>query len=269
MQAHPFRLSEPAPARGAVEAVRFVLRQPSWFRNVLMAVVYLVIPVVGPMALHGYLCEVVQRLHRRHPEPLPLLDFTEFTAHLKRGVAPFVASLAASAPAMLLSLVAGVAMAFAVAAAGMSRAAGASGGMAGGIGTSGATLVPAVGLGITEILVVGIVLLMFVATLATAVLTNALVLRAELTEDLGRTFELRQVMEYARATLGITMLRTLTFGVLAFGVALLGLLACYVGVFVAAALLQIASAHLRFQIYEQYLERGGMPIELPAPAPGV
>ena len=51
----------------------------------------------------------------------------------------------------------------------------------------------------------------------------------------------------------------------AIGIVLLGVLACYVGLYPAIAVLQIAAMHLRNQIYLDHLARGGEPIVLKEP----
>lgn len=47
-----------------------------------------------------------------------------------------------------------------------------------------------------------------------------------------------------------------------FGLFMLGLIACFIGVFVALPILMIAGVHVRWQIYNEYLLEGGEPIEL-------
>ena len=46
------------------------------------------------------------------------------------------------------------------------------------------------------------------------------------------------------------------------GLLLVGLLACFVGLFVTMSIQMLAGLHLRWQIYNEYLLEGGAPIEL-------
>jgi hypothetical protein len=48
----------------------------------------------------------------------------------------------------------------------------------------------------------------------------------------------------------------------AIGLLLVGVLACFVGLFVTTSIQMIAGMHLRWQIYNEYLLEGGEPIEL-------
>ncbi len=45
-----------------------------------------------------------------------------------------------------------------------------------------------------------------------------------------------------------------------------GMLFCFVGIYPATALVEFAQTHLLYQLYEEYLRRGGQEIPLP-PAP--
>ncbi len=94
---------------------------------------------------------------------------------------------------------------------------------------------------------------------------NAVHTRAELTEDFSQAIQLGAVMAYAKATFGKVLWKNITFSFLAFGVMLLGLMLCYIGMYPAMALLQIASLHLRRQVYAWYLGQGGEPIPLKDP----
>jgi hypothetical protein len=68
------------------------------------------------------------------------------------------------------------------------------------------------------------------------VVLNSVVTRAELTGDLGRTLELRELWAYARATYKRQILHHIVFSVVAFGVVLLGMAACFVGIYPATEL---------------------------------
>jgi hypothetical protein len=84
-----------------LEALRFPFQGPDWTHNLLLGSVFALIPLVGVLALQGWMCEVIQRLERSHPQPVPKLDFKDFGHYLGRGVAPFVVGLVVG---MLLGL---------------------------------------------------------------------------------------------------------------------------------------------------------------------
>lgn len=234
-----------APAFGAIAAVKKVFEDPDWKSNVMIGLVLLLIPIVGPIALSGWMCEVHQRLVRRHPKPVVKIDFSDFAEYLKRGVYVFLVQLILSLPLSFLIM----ALAFG---AGFGAFAASSSGMDPAI---------MIGLGV----VVGLVFFAFMVLFN--VLTNAATTRAELTENLGEALKFGELMAYSKATFGKVVVKTITFGFVSLGIALLGLALCYLGIYPAAIVLQIAAMHLRHMIYEDYLARGGAPIPIKAAVP--
>lgn len=232
-------------------AVRWVFGDPDWTKNVLIGVVFMLLPVVGPIALSGWMCEIHQRLVRGHPRPTPKLDFNDFVHYLSRGVNPFVVQLVVMLPAMLvmygLIVAAAVLVAFAA--------------QSGGPDALMIVLGSVVGL----VALIGFLLL--------AVLVNAAQTRAELTENIGQALSLGPLMQYSRATWATVMWKSIAFGFVATGLFLCGLLLCYFGVYPAIVVVQLASLSLRFQIYRGYLAGGGemivmkAPVTLPSEAP--
>jgi hypothetical protein len=78
--------------------------------------------------------------------------------------------------------------------------------------------------------------------------------------DIGAAF---QFTKSFWSTVGMKALSSwLVFVVLSLGVALVGMLACFIGIYPASALIQMASQHLHVQLYDEYLDRGGEPIEI-------
>jgi len=245
----PAQPNQLAPGPGASEgvsalrAVKAVFEDPNWKNNVLIGLVFMIIPIVGPIALSGWMCEVQQRLVRRHPNPIPKIDFGDFGDFIKRGLPVFLAQLIISIPVMMLAylFMGGAALAA--------------------VGAGAATDEPLVAIAVG--IVTGIIAL--VILLALGVLVNAVHTRAELTEDLGQALSFGAVLSYAKATAGQVIVKNFTFMFVAFGIVLLGVLACYIGLYPAIAVLQIAAMHLRNQIYLDHLARGGEPIVLKEP----
>jgi hypothetical protein len=60
------------------------------------------VPVVGPIALSGWMCEVHQRRVRRHPTPVPKIDFGDFGEYIKRGLHVFLVQLVITMPLMFV-----------------------------------------------------------------------------------------------------------------------------------------------------------------------
>lgn len=230
----------PPPSVSVMDAIRAVWDDEDRNTNLLFALLLMVIPLVGPIVMAGWFCEFHQRLVRRHPKPLPKFDFADFGHYLPRGLAPFVAQIAIVFPLMIFGYVLGILAFIAVGAVGAALESTAL--------IVGGQLVLAFGI-LGVLLVVGVFL-------------NAAMTRAELTEDVGRALELGELWAYSRATWPIALWKMLSLGVVGLGLGIVGLLACFVGIYAVSALLQIASVHLRWQIYERYLAKGGPPIEL-------
>jgi hypothetical protein len=246
-QAEPAMTPGPSSATpaGAIAAVKAVFDDPDWKSNVLLGLVFLLIPIVGPIALSGWMCEVHQRRVRRHPRPVPKIDFGDFAEYIKRGLTVFLVQLVVSLPLSFVFM--GIIV-------------------VGGIGVGAAaagTNEPLIGIGVG----VGVGLVGMLVLLLLSPITNAATTRAELTENFGEALSFGKLMSYAKATFGMVLVKTITFGLVSTGIVLLGLMLCYLGLYPAMVIVQIASMHLRHQIYEAYLARGGEPIPLKAVQP--
>src|SRR5947209_3942067 len=79
-------------------AYRFLWTSPSGWKNLLQASVCMLIPVIGPLVLVGYLHDVLlARLDTLDDDRLgyPDFDFSRLVDYLTRGVWPFLVSLVA------------------------------------------------------------------------------------------------------------------------------------------------------------------------------
>jgi hypothetical protein len=229
----------------SLAAFKDVFEDENWKTNVLLGCVLMLIPIVGPIALSGWMCEVHQRHLRRHPKPVPKIDFGDFMDYIKRGLGVFLSSLVFGFPIYLLIYAIFAAMGF------------------GTVILMRVTGEPWIALAIVA---VGGLVGAFVA-LSMMVVLNAVHTRAELTEDFGQAVKLGEVMAYTKATFGKTLWKSITFSFLGFGVVILGMLMCYIGLYPAIAVLQIAAMHQRRQIYQYYLAKGGPPIPMKDPQP--
>ena len=226
-----------------IRAVKTVFEDPNWKNNVLIGIVFMIIPIVGPIALSGWMCEVQQRLIRHHPSPVPKIDFSDFGDYIRRGLAVFLTNLIVGVPIALVAYFFAALLGF--------------GAFAAGAATSEPLVAIAVG--------VAGGLIFIVILLSVSVLVNAATTRAELTEELGQALAFGKIMSYSKATFGTVIMKNLVFMFVGTGIVLLGMLACYFGLYPAIVVLQISAMYLRNQIYVDYLTKGGEPITLKAP----
>ncbi|HEX6273510.1 MAG TPA: DUF4013 domain-containing protein [Polyangiaceae bacterium] len=230
-----------------MDALRFSTSGSSGWTNVMFCgLLYLstqIIPILGLIVMQGFFAEVHRRLVLRHPEPYVRFDFSDLSNYLSRGVAPFVMTLVVALPFALVGI--GLAV-------GVIVLAGASASAAFGGDQELAVLA---GIGVAAIGFLPFALLWFA-------LSNAAVTRAELTGDLSKSFAFGALWAYAAKTWKRVLVTAIIMTFVSFGLMIVGVLACFVGLFVTMSIQMIASLHLRWQIYNDYLLEGGEPIEL-------
>lgn len=230
-----------------MDGLRFTTSGSSGWNNILFnALCYFstgIIPLVGIFVMYGYFAEVHRRLVLRHPEPYVRFDFADLGPYLSRGVAPFVMNLVIALPFALIGVVMAVLIVLGVSAAGAAALGGDEG------------LAVLVGFGITSIAFIPFVCFWIA-------LANAAVTRAELTGDLSKSFNLGAIWSYAARTWKRALVTAILMSFVMLGLTLLGLIACFVGIYVTVTIGMIANLHIRWQIYNEYLLEGGEPIEL-------
>jgi hypothetical protein len=249
----PIEPPAPPPSQGIryIDALKFLFTSDGAWNNILLVTVLLLIPVVGQLAMYGWYCEIMQRLARNHPQPIPKFSFSDFGHYLGRGVYPFVTRLIVSLPFSMVMGVLGGVMGFAM----MFMLRTAPHHTRGGA--------PPTELFILYGCFIGLSLLMspFIT-----VFVNAGLMRAELTEDLGKTFNVSGLLNTLKLTWFTSLYSSIVYGFIAFFVGVIGMLCCYVGLFPAVVILSAGMTHLRFQVYQRYLAKGGAPFELKPPA---
>jgi hypothetical protein len=226
-------------------ALKFVFTLERPWNTILLATVTLFIPVVGQIVLNGWHSEIMQRLARKHPRPIPDFNFSDLMHYLSRGVAAFAVQILASLPiSIILGLLFGVG------------------------GVVGAILSAGLGASADEqsmvmVAVFGVVgLLTLLAAPLLGVIVSAAVTRAEMTENIGDSLSFRPLLAYLKR-MWLPMLGA-TFAMSLIGMvgSIAGLMCCYFGVFPVAIVLGVAMVHLRHQIYQKHLARGGEPIAM-------
>ncbi len=211
----------------ALAAIRFVFAQPNWQTNALYGVLMQLIPLAGPLAMAGFFSEVHRRLVWQHPEPVPKFSFDDFGVYLQRGWVTVVAQVVVSLLFILPLIIAPVVYF-------------ASQSIAKPAGLMAALLV----VSFTPLLLLLPFLLISAVTLA------------ELTESLGTALSLTTNLAYLRRIALRLVLVSLCFVPIAIGILLCGMLVCFVGVYAAVQVLQLANVHLRWQLYNHALSNG-------------
>lgn len=230
------------------DAYRFAFAHPNKWTNLLMGGVCMLIPLVGPLVLIGYLCDVLaprpidDGTGRLHPPPrpphLPYPDFKfdRFMEYLERGLWPFVVSLVVALVMVPVAFLAMIPM-FLVAAPGVSP-------------------------GLEIALVVLTVILFLAAMVASLVLTLPFMMRAALLQEFGPAFSWPWAKDFLARTWRETILSVLFLYATVIPLSVLGYLMCCVGMYPAMALFTFAQWHLDFQLYDLYLSRGGTPVPI-------
>ncbi|MFO1464487.1 MAG: DUF4013 domain-containing protein [bacterium] len=240
----PTLLAKP-PSIDFVGAFKFLFSNANALNNLLIGAVMNLIPIIGPIVLMGWHCEIIQRLVKRHEKPIPKLDFSDFLYFLGRGLAPFVVALIATLPLTLLIMVLMFGGMFGVALleSAFHREGGAPGPLIAG------------GMGIGALLFLLLILFF-------NVIVSAALVRAELTEDIGKSLDLGKIWAFAKETWKDFLVAYIVFIPVAMIVMFAGMLVVFVGIYAAIILINISYVHLRWQVYERYLIRGGKAIPI-------
>jgi hypothetical protein len=227
---------------GAMYGVVFA--SPNWFLNILLgSVCFFLIPIVGPIVMLGYRYEALEQVLRDPNRRVPDFDFGRFGEYLSRGIWPFLVGLVAGLlwvpviVVMYLAFLAG--LAFAV-----------------GLMEDNAPLllIPMV-----FAFYAGLMLAIVFMAIALVPLT----LRAGLTRDFGRAFDLAFAIRFLKLTLWESVLGFLYLYITGIFITMFGLLLLCIGVYPAGLVMFLAQGHLELQLYQIFLSRGGDPIPMP------
>lgn len=214
----------------------YIWENPQWLTNVLLYAVCQLIPIVGPIVMMGYQYDVAESLIRSRGTSYTDFDFDKFVHYLLRGLWPFLVAMVVAIVLMIPLFIGGM---FAV------------------------IILPAVikeqDAGLAVVGVGGLVL--FVAFVITNFYSTAMCLRAGLAQDFMAAFEFGAVQEFV-SLMWLEMLLESLFLMIAGPILFLaGFIVCFIGVYISAAILMMAQAHLfYYQLYVIYLARGGTPV---------
>lgn len=221
------------------QAFWFFVQHPKGTTNILLATICNFIPVIGPIVFMGYAAEVITALDR-DPERknYPEFTFDRFSEYLRRGIYPFVIAL------VLGMLIALPAVLF----------------MWGGMFAAAMLKEPLLLIAVVPTFMVLIWVLQFGLVLPAK-------FHAEMTGriDFGGAF--RFVKQFWGLVGGTGVAAFVVTLLISLPLTFLGFLACFVGIYPMATILQMAFQHVQVQLYHLYLDRGGEPLVYSAPMP--
>lgn len=219
-------------------AFKYLVSRPGGWTNLLLVTVCLLIPVIGPIVLFGYQSQVARRLLRdRNLTDHRPFTFDRFSEYLQQGIWPFVVHLIVNFAVMFVVMLLG--------------------------------WVPMIVFSVLEIPVVGVIIfgvMALLGSLAGVLLAWPAVLYALFAQKFDFPGTRAFVTDFWRKLGAAAFVSLLVFCLIGTGITLVGMLLCFVGVYPAAALVQMAGIHLMVQHYRMYLDAGGTPIgEAPTP----
>lgn len=205
-------------------AFGFITEDEQWVTKILLGGLILLIPIVGILALIGYMLEVARNVTQGRPLPLPA--WNNFSDLLIKGFQGFVISLVYQLPLIILSFL--VACVFGGIAASASDSNDAAAGAAG-------------------ILLLCLYPVMFAVGLALQLATFAAWVRYIQTNVLGEALRYNDIIAIVRSSLRTWLMLLLVY-ILCGLVGGLGSIACGVGALFTTVYAQIAFGHVLGQV---------------------
>ena len=211
-----------------------LFKTPEKWMTLLLLSVCMLIPIVGPLVISGYLIRRFASVRRGLPESDFKFDF--FVEYLQIGLWPFLCSLVVSVVLMPLYLLCYAPL-----------------------------LLIAVDPESEGMLVVAIALMMLfiiVLSVLLALLMYPVMLRAGLMMQFGAGFSKDFILGFIKRCGGQILICTIVLALISIPACLIGYLALLIGIYPVIAIIHFVSYHLMFQMYDLYLERGGDEIQV-------
>lgn len=220
-------------------------KSPNWVMNLLWSLGCVVLSsiVVGTLVLFGYMAEVAAARSGGRKDNWPDFDINKLSDYLLRGLWPFLWNLIWT---FVMVFVGGVPLLITVA-------------IASALGNNdqvvSAVLVSVVG-GLITAAVYFACLVMMMASMMKSALGN----------DFMQGADTRWIGLFVSKMSGVCILVGLVLGLASLPLSLLGLLFCFVGIFVVQAYLYLVMADAIAQIHDIFISRGGPPAMEPTVA---
>ena len=221
-------------------------KSPNWLMNLLLAGICLLLPIVGPMVVLGWLITGFWARQEEGFVTFPDFDFSHFGKYLERGLWPFLVFLVVMiAFSIVMVPSAWVLMIPAMLVGGLS-----SGGEANATSCFG---------------FFAMVLMMVFFTVMICAMMLVLVpltIRASLTQDFVKSFDVGFVKRFLALTWMQIVLSSLFVMITGTLFVCLGMIVFCVGIYFAGVLVYFSWIHLQKQLYMLYLSSGGEPVPL-------
>lgn len=85
------------------KAISFIFDDPNWWKKLFIGTLILLIPIIGWLVVNGWRLEIIKRVAKDHPEPLP--SFNEFGSYLSLGVKSFLVYIVYKSPLILFFMI--------------------------------------------------------------------------------------------------------------------------------------------------------------------
>ncbi|MFL6538402.1 MAG: DUF4013 domain-containing protein [Chthoniobacterales bacterium] len=221
-------------------AISDFFKTPHWPRNLLFGAICVLLPIVGPIVLTGWMVIGFWGRDSDDPAAFPEFQFDDFATYLERGLWPFlvlfVSTLVMMAPFFFLMLVAVFGTAF--------FADHPNGGC------------------VAAVSWLGTMCLFFVVMILFSLVIAPLKLRASLTQSFSQAFDLSFVKRFITLTWKETLLASLFLMLVNIVFMVVGMLALFVGIYFVMVPFYFAVTHITKQLYRLYLDRGGAAVPI-------
>ena len=226
-------------------------KSPKWGMNMLYGGICILIPIIGPIVLMGWhVGGMYGRSNWRDFEGYPLFDFGKFGQMMERGVWPFLVQLVMGlvmVPVLLL-VMGGPMM-----------------GMMAVLPEPNRNSATPDSIPPEMLAMLGLMILGYVCVVGLMVLVSKpLMIRAAMVQDFGKSFSWAFMKSFIAKT-WLQQIASLVFVIFAAMVLMMiGMVACFIGMYFTMSIIFFAQWHLDRQLYELYLARGGEPVEVSA-----
>ncbi|HVX86784.1 MAG TPA: DUF4013 domain-containing protein [Phycisphaerae bacterium] len=213
-------------------AFKAIFRSEGWFMQLVLLAVALLIPILGPIVAFGYGVEVEKTVLAGGAEAvLPRFDFGKFMEYVKLGAIPFVVGMVVGFASMPFTMGAYLLMVLPMA-----------------LGAPTAVAVAC--------LIAG-ALLMILFAVGLNLVALPMVLKSGLTGNFKDGFDFKFVLDFLRRVGGAMVLMMVALMAVGFVGGIVGVLMCFVGVYLVVAWIFVSQSHLLGQLAAMYVARGG------------